>query len=342
MADYISRHSRHDETVVLVETFSQLFRYYIRDVGPVDEVMIAPWYMTIKWRDFRMSCHSCGMLLPSNARFCPNCGEVNEQASPQVTTKDYLSPRQGSRRGGQAPGAAPTRALVILIPVVIFVLVGAGLLIYNVNASSIHLQHTPRTGQPPGAVPPVVAGNPYTHSGILAFTDPLAANNRSRQWDVNRNCAYKGGAYHVIAPDPRFSDYCTANATNFSNFAFEVSMKIIQGDAGGILLRVENTRPNQFYDFYVGQNGTYGFEVVNGSKFSLLKGGTSTTIRQGLNAVNVLGVVAQGSSMTLYVNQQSVTSITDQSYHAGEIGVYAVVYSHVTEVVFSNARLWTL
>ncbi|HZU66611.1 MAG TPA: zinc-ribbon domain-containing protein [Ktedonobacteraceae bacterium] len=291
-----------------------------------------------------MSCHSCGTLLPSNARFCPNCGEVSEQTSPQVTTRDYLSSRQGSPTDPLAQRSSRrfSRALVILIPVLILVLVGAGLLIYNANASSVHLQHTARTAQAPGAVPTEVVGNPYTHTGKLAFTDPLAANNGSQQWDVNRNCAFKGGAYHVIAPDPRFSDYCTANATNFSNFAFEVSMKIIQGDAGGILLRVENTNPNQFYDFYVGQNGTYGFEVVNGSKFSVLKGGTSPAIRQGLNAVNVLGVVAQGSSMTLYVNQQRIASVTDPGYHSGQIGVYAVVYSHATEVAFSNARLWTL
>jgi hypothetical protein len=185
--------------------------------------------------------------------------------------------------------------------------------------------------------------NPYIHhNGKLVLIDPLHINSKSQNWDVNGNCAFIGATYHAIAPSPDFSDYCTANATNFSNFAFEVSMKIIKGDAGGVLFRVENTKPNRYYDFYVGQDGTYGLEVVNGLKSSNLKQGASTAIRQGLNQENLVGVVAQGNTITLYVNHQSLGTVTNETYKHGQIGVYAVVYSHPTEVVFSNARLWTL
>ncbi len=313
-----------------------------------------------------MYCPSCGTLLPTNTRVCPNCGKTNPafdsnteslsfeptilaHSDRKVAEANSQPPNPASLPPAQKPARRFSRTLGILIPILILAVIGAGLLIYNGYASPTHLQHTPATAVPimqqtrtAEAQATAAVENPYTHTGKLAFTDPLQANSAGQKWDVNTNCAFKGGAYNVIAPDPHFSDYCTANATHFSNFAFEVSMKIIQGDAGGILLRVKNTNPNQYYDFYVGQDGTYGFEIVNGSKYSILKKGTSAAIRQGLNAENVLAVVAQGNSMTLYVNHSSVGSVTDQSYDAGQIGLYAVVYSHATEVVFSNARLWAI
>ncbi len=187
--------------------------------------------------------------------------------------------------------------------------------------------------------------DPYTHSGTLLFVDPLSDNSKGHGWDVNSNCAFIGGAYHAIAPNPSYGDYCIATSTDFSNFVFEVQMQVIKGDEGAITFRVIDTvAHNQYYDFYVGDDGSYELDVVNDSAKTLAHG-TSLAINQGLNQTNVVAVVAQGSSIKLYVNHQLITSATDSTYSHGNIGVEADPFAnnaHPTEVVYSNARVWML
>lgn len=186
------------------------------------------------------------------------------------------------------------------------------------------------------------AENLYTHSGTLALADPLNKNDIKYSWDENTNCAFTGGTYHAIAPDPRYSDYCIASSSNFSNFAFEAQMTILKGDAGGVIFRVENTNPNQYYNFSIRQDGLYNLEVVNGSGGPTLTEGSNPAIKQGLNETNLIAVVAQGPNIALYVNHQLLGKVTDSSYSRGPLGLFAVVYTQPTEVAFSNAKVWTL
>jgi hypothetical protein len=187
--------------------------------------------------------------------------------------------------------------------------------------------------------------DPYTHSGTLLFVDPLSDNSKGHGWDINSNCAFIGGAYHAIAPNPSYGDYCIAKSTDFSNFVFEVQMQVIKGDQGAITFRVTDTvAHNQYYDFYVGDDGSYELDVVNDSSKALAYGSNSA-INRGLNQTNVVAVVAQGSSIKLYVNHQLIASATDSTYSHGNIGVEAdpsANNAHPTEVVYSNARAWTL
>jgi hypothetical protein len=60
---------------------------------------------------------------------------------------------------------------------------------------------------------------------------------------------------------------------------------------------------------------------------------------------NKIAVVASGSTMTFYVNEQQIDQEQDSSYTSGKIALIANPYrpdGHVTDVVYSNARLWTL
>jgi eukaryotic-like serine/threonine-protein kinase len=190
--------------------------------------------------------------------------------------------------------------------------------------------------------------DPYTHSGTLTLADPLSDNGKGHGWDVNSNCAFIDGAYHVRAPNPSFSDYCIARSTDFSNLVFEAQMKIIKGDQGGIDFRVTSTTyPNdQYYDFYIGQDGSYELDInISSNSIKSLAQGTSSAINQGLNQTNLVTVVAQGSLIKLYVNHQLITSVTDSTYTHGQIGFDADPFGnsgHPTEVAYSNVRVWTL
>jgi hypothetical protein len=198
----------------------------------------------------------------------------------------------------------------------------------------------------------VAAENPYTHSGKLVFTDSLSDNSRGHGWSEDpTNCSFAGGAYHMKAPTSNYSDYCLANATNYTNFVFEVQLQIIKGDTGGIVFRVERSNPpadtqDALYAFFIGQDSSYYFGTFQGTstgaQYHSLTNGTSAAINPGLNQINVIAVVAQGSSIMIYVNHQQLVNMTDNTFSYGKIGVAASNLGHSTEVVFSNAKVWTL
>ncbi len=278
----------------------------------------------------------------------PPPGYLTPQAEPQPSYPPAFPPAGYAGQPGQKqPRRFPAGLVVLLIVLVVLLIAGGGLIYYtavyqpnlkHAQATATAVSQLTGTAQ---AQATAAVENPYTHSGTLAFADPLSANDKGHNWDENINCAFIGGTYHAIAPDPHFSDYCTANTTDFNNFTYEVQMRIIKGDAGGVIFRVENTNPNQYYAFYIGQDGSYSLDVVNGTNTSSPVNGSSPAIKQGLNQNNLVSVVAQGNTITLYVNHQPIGSTTNSTYNHGQIGVYAVVYNQPTEVAFSNARVWT-
>jgi len=191
--------------------------------------------------------------------------------------------------------------------------------------------------------------NPYApHLGMLVLQDPLVDNSRGYDWNELMTstyaCKFEAGVYHVIQTQyPYFTD-CFAEhvGVHFSNFTFQVQMKIIQGDCGGIVFRADSTE-NQFYFFRVCQNKFYDLRrfVDNTNRTAqTLTSGFNAAIATGINATNLVAVVAQGSELDLYVNQQDVQGITDTAYSDGKIAVAASQNGNPTEVVFSNIMIW--
>ncbi len=133
--------------------------------------------------------------------------------------------------------------------------------------------------------------------------------------------------------------YCIASP-NFSDSAFQVQMTIVQGDAGGIGFRSDSTK-GKGYLFVISQDGKYGLYVFTNASPFLIRSGSNTAINTGLNQSNIVAVVANGSTIDLYVNNQKIESVNDSTYSQGQIGVSAVELNNPTEVVFSNAKVWT-
>lgn len=190
--------------------------------------------------------------------------------------------------------------------------------------------------------------NPYTPGqGQLALKDPLADNSQGYKWDVSNQadgtCAFSGGSYHVSTPKTQFFFLCAAEATDYSNFAFEIQAKVVKGNCAGLVFRAD-TNSGKMYFFEECQDGSYTFSRYldySGNNVKDLAGGSSAAIVTGLNQTNTLGVLAQGSTLTIYVNKQKITSVTDSSFTHGQIGTFADATNQATEVAFTNAKVWT-
>jgi hypothetical protein len=189
-----------------------------------------------------------------------------------------------------------------------------------------------------------VTPNPYPpHQGALALNDPLINNNLGYKWDTRSDsCRFAKDGYHASVAVQLYSFFCTAYATNFSNFAYEAQMIILKGDSGGLFWRGDANNA-KFYYFRIDSTGYFMFIIFTGhTGASLAKDGTTSAFHKGLGKSNLIGVVAQGDSFALYVNHQQVTTITDRTYSHGEIGVVASDYHSPVDVVFTDARIWKL
>jgi serine/threonine protein kinase len=188
-----------------------------------------------------------------------------------------------------------------------------------------------------------VLPNPYPpHTGTLLLDDALSDNGLT--WpqgsDSHGSCAFTSGAYRVSGSTPGFY-FCNNGATNFSNFAYQVQMTIISGNSGGTTFRTD-AAAGKYYFFRIGLDGSYELGRQEGDQYQTLKNGTSSAINTGLNQSNLIAVVANGSSIDLYVNLHHIDSVSDSTYTSGQVGVAAYSTTGTTEVAFSNAMVWGL
>jgi len=117
-------------------------------------------------------------------------------------------------------------------------------------------------------------------------------------------------------------------------------MTIVEGNFGGIAFRTDGTR-SQIYYFLIGQNGSYELDIHADNR-QVLKSGTSSMINTGQDRSNLIAIVANGSTIDLYVNMQHIDSVSDNTYSTGQIGVTAFSTGDPTEVKFNNAKVWGL
>ncbi len=186
--------------------------------------------------------------------------------------------------------------------------------------------------------------DPYASYKTLALNDPLSNNSNGYFWNDGANatgsCTFAGGFYLVSTTLPAAIQPCSPSPT-FSNFAYEVQMTITQGDYGGVIFRAD-TDNSRYYYVLIGQDGSYRIGIgIGRSSQQLLDNSTSTAIKTGLGQTNLIAVVANGNTITAYVNGQSLTTVNDSTYSQGQIGVAADDEGNPSEVVFQNARVWT-
>lgn len=183
--------------------------------------------------------------------------------------------------------------------------------------------------------------------------DPLSSQ-KTNLWyvsDERGGCVFTAGSYHVRVSGQANIVKCNC-AKSFSNFAFQVQMKIFSGDIGGLIFRANSSfiGPN-YYFFGITYNGFYIFGLAplapeEGGQ--VLNDAPSSAIKKGKFQQNVLTVVAMSASMYLYINKQYVAMVSDSTYSSGNIGMAASTTltdpnaDPYADVAFNNAQVWNL
>jgi hypothetical protein len=186
--------------------------------------------------------------------------------------------------------------------------------------------------------------NPYPpHQGASVVNDPLVDNSHGFKWDQrSSSCQFSNNAYYASTSVNSYNFFCVAYGTNFSNFAYEVRMTILKGDAGGLFFRGDADN-SKFYYFRIDPTGYFRLIIFTGhTSADTLAEGTISAFHTGLGQSNLIAVVAQKDHLALYVNHQLIKAVTDSTLSQGQIGLVASDYSHPTEVAFADAKVWKL
>ena len=178
------------------------------------------------------------------------------------------------------------------------------------------------------------------HNQSPVLDDPLQDNSKGNNWEVDDpsigNCKFINRTYDI---NTHGLEQCFARSMDFTNFIYEIQMKVVKGDGGGIAFRCDPTE-SQYYYFAINQDGSYG--VYDNASNAVLAQGSSSAIHQGLNQTNLVAAVVHGKIIELYVNHQRVAVVGSSTYTHGRIGVIVTGLSNQTEVIFQNAKVWKL
>lgn len=189
----------------------------------------------------------------------------------------------------------------------------------------------------------------YPFSTNLVLNDPLNDNSHVSQygWDVDPSCAFSDGTYHVYEKTANRVHLCVANTPTFTNFTFETQMAIKAGGSnaeGGVIFRADTTN-DKFYILYLDTRGNYDLDIeVNnvGDNNRTLKQGTVAGYAAGFFQVHTIGIVANGSQISLYIDQKQIAQVTDTTYTSGQIGFISSYGTSPSDVVYNNAKVWQI
>ena len=193
----------------------------------------------------------------------------------------------------------------------------------------------------PSPTPVVSTPTPTTvtfpPSASPTIEDALLSNADNR-WPGSGPCQFTSQGYQITSTNYYYQ--CNDRLDNFANGALQVNVQISSGSSGGILFR-DNTSTNSGYLF--GVDSLSNYEVLradNGSPSTIRE---VTTQHSSLQNPSI-GVMANGSSIQVYINDTEVFQFTDSTYASGGIALFVDGdYSpHVpnTQAVFTDLKIW--
>jgi hypothetical protein len=184
--------------------------------------------------------------------------------------------------------------------------------------------------------------------GTPTFQDSLKDETGSGKWDkggsLTGGCRFAEGRYHVSEAQQDYLQPCIAQATQFSNFVYQIQVTLTSGYNGlaGLLFRVDGSG-KAYYFFHISGNGSYGLELYTSDGRAVsLASGYHAAILAGLGKTNQLTVIARGDTSILYINRQHITTIRDGTLQKGKIGVAVVNHNAPIDAAFSKAQVWKL
>jgi len=135
-----------------------------------------------------------------------------------------------------------------------------------------------------------------------------------------------GKVWTTTIEEPNIYNVQPVSDNIFSNLTTEVDVQIDDNSAEFQGLMIRQIDDKNFYSFRITQDGQYSFDVWKTGEFShysILGPSSSAAIKTGRGEVNHLKVIANDNTFTLFINNEMIGSVTDDSFTEGKVGVVA-------------------
>jgi hypothetical protein len=193
----------------------------------------------------------------------------------------------------------------------------------------------------------------YPFSTDLVLNDQLKNNSGVSKWGwdtgtaAGASCTFTNGAYEITESKSNLIQACFGQKTNFSNFTFEVQMNIKTGGTsatGGVVFRA-NSNTDELYVFFLDTDGNYFLDRranSSGASTATLSKGQVTGYTTGFYQLHTIGISANGTQITIYVDSNKTAQVNDPTYTSGSIGMISDYGTSATTVAYTNAKVWQI
>ncbi|MBA7617235.1 hypothetical protein ES703_24547 [subsurface metagenome] len=174
------------------------------------------------------------------------------------------------------------------------------------------------------------------------FSDPdsgwLRESYEDREYD------YEAGEYHILVKEFDWSAWAwNRNVGRLTDFTLEIDARLVSGpneSSYGVIFRLKDG--DNFYRFLVSGDGYYLVGMLLDDEWIELQSKTKSAFIKEGNSTNHLKVVCQDSQIEVYVNGHHLTTVTDNSFAEGYVGVTVDTIEPTSHVAFDNIRIYRL
>lgn len=311
-----------------------------------------------------MRCPNCSNEIPEGRSLCSYCGHQLAPVEPVAAPTSTLIPTRATSSWKWVAGIGVTALVVGLV----IVLASRG-------RPAVPLTSTPGTTVTDTPMPPSTLGafvspldiptsgafvSPLDMPTSGAFVSPLSTptlrssvlysdgfGDTGSGWYEgsfeDKEYRYENGEYVILVKGNDLAAWASWPKERFTDFTLEADVRLAEGPEVaemGLVFRLKEE--GNFYFFLIDGYGQYivgkdldgEWQQVAGMEMGLV---TSPHIKTG-GATNRLKVVCQGLQIALYVNDHHLTTLSDDSFAEGKIGLIAVAIEHPgpIKVAFDN------
>jgi hypothetical protein len=166
-------------------------------------------------------------------------------------------------------------------------------------------------------------------SSLLSTTPSDDFSSSSSGWgtgtDAQSSVQYSQGGLQMQVYSPYYVTWSTYGIESYENLHMEVNVTNSSTDPEAMFGFIcnEQGQTNSFYYVGVSPDGYYAFIKSSvAAEDVYLKEGNSDVISANPSSLR-LGLDCNNGSMTLYVNGQTIDSVTDSTYPSGVVGLFA-------------------
>lgn len=162
--------------------------------------------------------------------------------------------------------------------------------------------------------------------------------------DEDASFFYRGRTFHIKVDAPEWIGWSRGEITT-TNFLLEVDAQYVDGPADaeyGVIFRQVDA--DNYYFFAISRSGSYGLWRLEDGEWTTMVEWTQTdAIDISEDALNRLGILAEGAQLTLLVNDVALTQLEDETFASGKVALALGTFDEAgAEVAFDNLDIWNI